>query len=269
MPSWTLLDTHPTQGRTFQRPLDLYELGFLWDGFFNGTADNLQHFELRLLNGSRDAYLFSEANIMRAWVSTKRRYPLAGATIRGADCAPLRLKVDSPRADNGTGFASEPYFVIQECDLTVVRPREVIFGEVTCSDDAHRQVTAILDGPRSLSDELLVQLRVFRETDSERTNVLHLMILGAHCVTDGVANRTLVRCLLDTLARGGGPEPAQILLEERLAMAIPSTDHEPIYLRSLSPAIRRWRRAVGMVIFQLKMAKRQASSPLLACQQKR
>ncbi|KAF8440083.1 hypothetical protein L210DRAFT_2198626 [Boletus edulis BED1] len=50
--------------------LDVTELCFLWDGFFNGTADSSHHYELRLSNGARDAHLFSEANIARAWVST-------------------------------------------------------------------------------------------------------------------------------------------------------------------------------------------------------
>ncbi|KAG8212899.1 hypothetical protein J3R82DRAFT_11240 [Butyriboletus roseoflavus] len=86
----------------------------------------------------------------------------------------------------------------------------------------------------------------------------------AHCVTDGVANNTFVRFLLDTLARGGGShsEPAQIPLEDRLAMAIPLVELEPIHVRSLSPARRRWRRAVGIVIFQLRMEKKQGGHTL-------
>lgn len=255
MPDWTLVNTHPTHGRTFQRPLDVDELGFLWDGLFNGTADNIQHFELRLVNGSQDAHLFSEDNIVKAWVSTKRRYPLAGATVQGAS-GPLRVHLkDAP------GFTSEPHFVVQEHDLTVLRPREIVFGQVTRAEEVQQRMAAILDGPRPLSEELLVQLYVFHATDTERTDILHLMTLMSHCVTDGVANSTFTRCLFDTLARGGGSglEPAQIPLEERLAMAIPSVDLEPMRLRSLSPAIQRWRRAVGTVIFQLRMKKRQAS----------
>ena len=256
MPSWTLVDTHPIQGRTFQRFLDNYELSFLWDGLLNGTADNLQHLELRLKNGSRDAQLFSEANIVRAWLSTKRRYPLAGAIVRGVDSAALRV-VTGISAGNGTGLTSTPCFVIREYDLAVLRPQEVVFEKVASAEDAQRRGAAILDGPRPLSDELLVQLYVLRETDLKRSDVLHLMILMAHTVTDGVANTTFVRCLLDTLARGESAEPAQTPLEERLAMAVPSVDLEPLHLRSLNPAIRRWRRIVGAVIFQLRMAKRQ------------
>ncbi|KAF8556518.1 hypothetical protein OG21DRAFT_1483007 [Imleria badia] len=263
MPGWTLVDTHPTQGRTFQRPLDETEIGFILEGLFNGTTDSLHHYELCLSNGSQDAPLFSEANIVRAWLSTKRRFPLAGATVLGVDGAPLQLTVPADSTtDIGTGFKSEPHFVVREHDLAVVRPREIVFGSVASAEEARRQAAGMLHGPRQLSEELLAQLYVFRETDPERAHVLHLMLLVAHCVTDGIATRTFVRCLLDTFARGDEPEPAQIPLEERLAMAIPSTALQPAHLCSLSQATRRWRRAIGMVIFQSGMAKRQGGHTL-------
>ena len=200
---------------------------------------------------------------MRAWLSTKRRYPLAGATVQGVDSASLRIKVatDSKTecGDSKARYTSEPHFVVREHDLTVLRPREIVFGSVACAEEAQRRMTAILDGPRPLSEELLMQLYVFRETNPERTDVLHLMTMVAHCVSDRLANNTFVRCLLDTLARGEGSEPVQIPLEDRLAMAVPSMELESLHLHSLSPARRRWRRAVGAVVFQLKMAKRQVS----------
>lgn len=55
-------------------------------------------------------------------------------------------------------------------------------------------------------------------------------------------------------------ELAQIPLEERLAMIIPSGDLEPMHLRSLSPARRRWRRAIGGGIHQLRTEKVQVSN---------
>ncbi|KAF8442116.1 hypothetical protein L210DRAFT_3629808 [Boletus edulis BED1] len=84
MPGWTLVDTHPTLGRTFQRPLDVLELWLFWDGRLDGATDGLQYFELRLLNlnGPHDADRVSEGNVVKAWLSTKRRYPLAGASVR-------------------------------------------------------------------------------------------------------------------------------------------------------------------------------------------
>ena len=257
MPGWTLVDTHPTQGRTFQRPLCEFALGFLWESFINGNGDALYYHELCLSDGSRDVQLFSEPNIVRAWVSTKRRYPLAGATIRGAHDTPL-VKV-------ATGFESEPHFVVREHDLTVVRPGEIVFGQVTGAEEAQRQAAMMMHEPRQLSEELLVQLYAFRETDSVRTHVLHLMLLMAHCVSDEIAAKTFVRCLLDTLARGDAPEPAQIPFEERLATTISSTDLQPAHLRSFSPAVQRWRRAVGMVIFRLRIEKIKVGVAFSSC----
>ncbi|KAI9460324.1 hypothetical protein HD554DRAFT_2028859 [Boletus coccyginus] len=240
MSGWTLVDSHRTQGRTFHRPLDEHEIWFLWNGFLNGSADGLQYCELRLPNGTQDAHLFSETNIVKAWVSTKRRYPLSVATIRG--------------------FPSKPHFVVREHDLAVLRPREIVFGTVACAEEVHWRMGAIINGPRPLSVELLMQLYVFREPD--RTDVLHLITLGAHCMADRSANNTFVRCLLDTLARGGEFEPVQLPLEDRLAMATSSTERIPTLSRSLSPARRRWRRAVGIIIFQSKMAKRRGGHTL-------
>ncbi|KAF8553902.1 hypothetical protein OG21DRAFT_1173840 [Imleria badia] len=263
MPGWTLVDTHPTQGRTFQRPLDVLEVWLLWDGLFNGALDCLQYCELRLLNGSQDAHLFSDANIVKAWLSAKWRFPLAGATVRGADRGPLRFKTATDsNAENGTGFESDPHFVVREHDFTVLRPREIVFGSVVSAEEAQQRMTVILNDRRPLSEELLMQLYVFRETKPQRMDILHFITLSAHCVTDRAAMNTFARCFIDTLARGGGSEPTQISLEDRLAMVTPLMDREQKYLRSLSPAIRRWRRAVGMVIFQLRMAKTQGGHTL-------
>ena len=86
MPGWTLTETHPTRGRTFRRPLGASERAFFWNGCFNGTTDTLNHVELRLLNVSRDAHLYSEANIIKAWLSIKRRFPLLGVTVQLPPC---------------------------------------------------------------------------------------------------------------------------------------------------------------------------------------
>lgn len=264
MPGWTLVDTHPTHGRTFQRPLDALEMCYLWDGRFNGTADAVYYYELSLSEKAQKAGLASEANVIEAWVSTKRRFPLAGATVCGADGEPLRLVV--PRdvdVGTGTGFVSEPHFVVREQDLSFIRPHEVVFGSVASTEEAQQQAAAIVHGPRPLSDELLIQLRIFCETDTTRMHVVHVIMLVAHCMTDGSANRTLMRCFLDTLARGRGTEFAQRPLEERLAMVTPPMDHAPEYLCLLSPAIQRWRKAIGMVIYQLRAARRQVGVTFL------
>ena len=84
--------------------------------------------------------------------------------------------------------------------------------------------------------ELLAQLYVFCEIDPGRTDTLHLMILVAHCVANGLATIMFVQGFLDTLARGES-EPPQILLEDRLAMMITLMDHEPQHLCLFSQVI--------------------------------
>ena len=269
MPGWTVTEIHPIHGRTFERPLSGSERGFFWNGRCDGIGDSLHHIELRLSNPSLDEYLFGEANIVKAWLSTKRRHPLAGATVQvslGAQTARGPLEMADSKAENGghtiSTFAPDTNFVIREHDLAVLRPNEIVIKQVACAEDMERQITEILDGPRPLSEKLLAQLYVFRETNPHRRDVLHMMTLIPHCVTDGTANRSFMRCLLDTLARGGEPdsEPVQIPLEERLAMVIPSADLEPVHLRSLSPSRRRWRTVVAAVILQLRKAKGQVSA---------
>ena len=259
MPGWTLVDTHPTQGRTFQRPLEpMEECSYLYQRFLNGTTDILHHCEIHT-GSSQDAHLFSETNIVNAWLSMKRRYPLVGATVRNADRTPFQLMVPA----GGTGFFSQPHFVIQEHDLALLRPGEITFGSVASAEEAHRHAATIIQ-ESLLSDDLQVQLHVLRETDTEKTGVLHLMIYISHCLADETAIRTLLRCLLDTLARGGESEPAQLPLEERLAMAVPMMELDPVHLRSLSPIIRRWRKAAAAVILQLNVAKIRVSVVFLA-----
>lgn len=77
--------------------------------------------------------------------------------------------------------------------------------QVASAEEMPQRIAAIWDGPRSLSNELLARLYVFRETDSQRIDV-HLMILVAHCVTDAVGNRSLMGVFLDALAPREDPD---------------------------------------------------------------
>ncbi|KAF8434171.1 hypothetical protein L210DRAFT_3506799 [Boletus edulis BED1] len=77
--------------------LDVTELCFLWDGFFNGTADSSHHYELRLSNGARDAHLFSEANIARAWVSTNLFPPNAPFRTASSSAPSMAINMTGTR----------------------------------------------------------------------------------------------------------------------------------------------------------------------------
>lgn len=125
------------------RQLSPLELAFFWDGRFNGTEDSIHHVKLRLLDPTQDEYLFSEANITNAWLSTKRRHPLAGATINllpGTSLMPHLLEiarsqqVGSSENINGVPASTlKPHFSIQEHDLLVLRPEE---ADVVCRGGA-------------------------------------------------------------------------------------------------------------------------------------
>ncbi|KAF9231618.1 hypothetical protein BU15DRAFT_82167 [Melanogaster broomeanus] len=296
MPAWTLVNSSPTKGRTFKRPLDAKETGFFWDGVFNGTADSVQHLRLHLLNEA-DAYIFSESNITRTWLSVKRRYPLVGA----------RVDMDN----------EEPHFIVEEHHLGRSNPNEVVFGRVMATWASGRKafpkvmlfkrqfimiavvwsvetdVTRTREragtrevewvkrqgrapwsiqnfedvplrffcggdtaGPRTLSNHLLARIFIFRETD--RADVIHMFTVIAHCITDGTVYNSFLRCFLDALSSRS--EPPISGLEQRLAMVIASADLEPKH--SFSLARRRWRRAIGFVIFGIRAAKRQGGHTL-------
>jgi hypothetical protein len=84
MTGWAVSELERKDNRVFSRPLGLTEIGFVWDGRFNGTADCVQYLQLRLLN-KHDESMFSDANIIRSWLSLKRRYPMLSAQIRSHD----------------------------------------------------------------------------------------------------------------------------------------------------------------------------------------
>ncbi|KAF9231022.1 hypothetical protein BU15DRAFT_56635 [Melanogaster broomeanus] len=237
MPGWSLVNSSPAEGRTFRRPLGISEAAFQWDCVFNGTANTIQHIQLRLLNQT-DAYIFSESNITRTWVSAKRRYPLLGARVEVVN--------------------EEPHFTVQEHRLGGLNPNEVVFGEVSSAEEVERRVFQIMDGPPlSLSpDNLLARIYIFRETD--RTDVIHMVTVIAHCITDAAGTYSFLRCFLDTLSSRSELPISD--LEQRLAMVVAPADLRPE--PSLSPARQRWRHAIGRAIHQVKTAKRQGGYTL-------
>ncbi|KAH7889365.1 hypothetical protein F5I97DRAFT_1923912 [Phlebopus sp. FC_14] len=235
MPGWSLVRCRTTEGSIFSRPLDVTETGFFWDAAFNGTADSLIHVQLRLLN-EEDQDIFSEANLIRTWLSVKQRYPLLGATI-----------------DPSGG---EPRFVVQECRLININPGEFSSDEVNSAEEAQKFAGMILHGSRPLSNNLMARAFISRQKD--RSDVIHIMVPIAHCITDGIGNYSFIRCFVDTLSsRSDLPTPT---LEKRLAMASPLGDL--VQDGDLTPAMRRWRLAAGFAIFQVRMSKRQGGHTL-------
>ncbi|KAF9219485.1 hypothetical protein BS17DRAFT_717203 [Gyrodon lividus] len=222
MSGWTQLDSFPGR-RTFCRSLGITETAFYWDSVLNSTADSVMHIHLRKLQQDDVA---APSNVIRAWVSVKRRFPLLVANIK-ADESGMR-------------------FHIQEERLGKLFPEEVTFGDVNCFDEADAFVARILEGPRPLSSELLARVYILRRTD--RSDHFHAVILIAHCITDGCSTSTVMRSFFDTLSYPFEHPVAP--LEERLAMYLPLEDRIPH--RHLNAAQRRWRRAIGFAIHAVR-----------------
>jgi hypothetical protein len=218
--------------RVFSRPLGLTEIGFAWDGRCNGTADFVQHLQIRLLDKRYEA-MFSDANIIRSWLSLKRRYPMLCAQIR---------------AHEGV----EKFFV-EEKRVASLNRGELTFRTVASTLKARQVPLDIFNGPRPLSDELLSCIYILRPMDDLHT--LHIYIIAAHCLTDGAANSSIQRCFLDTLSSKN--EALVASLEERLSMVIPLEHREATW--KSSPAKRRWAQAIGYAIYLVRTNKTMVS----------
>lgn len=227
---WVLCaQSHPSS-RIFERPLGSNELGFYWDSVFRGTADTLQDASVEIRSGNPD--IIKQDNVRRAWVSLKQQYPLLGA----------RIKEVKPR--------EQVYFVVDEQRLRACEDGDVTFVSVSTIEEVDAFVDDLLNGERSLSNERTARIFIFSRAD--QPNHLHVVILAAHCITDGVANAVMLRNFLNFISTPA-LEGRRYDLEERLALAASSEDLLPNLAQSL--AKQRWHRAMGVVIQNIRMAK--------------
>ena len=222
---WTLVDNSPSPNRVFTRPLDNNEVGFFYDGIFNGVADMAEHY---VVQTTRDS-LFEFANVSRTWIALKQIFPLLGATTRETDYEATRAS-----------------FTVAEADLGIVCPGEI--GLLTANSEAevHDFVEKLISGPRRLSADLLSQAYIFSREDNPR--LYHVVIHIAHLITDGVSALTLVRTFFDILTLP--PTTYVPDLEARLALCVGSENLNPN--RNLPLARRRWMRAIGWVIHHIR-----------------
>jgi hypothetical protein len=231
---WTFVDDSPSPNRVFTRPLDKNEVGFFYDGTFNGVADMAEHY---MVQTTRDS-LFEFQNVARTWITLKRIFPLLGTTTK--------------ETDYETTSAS---FTVAEADLGVIRPGEIQLHTANSEAEVHEFVDRLISGPRQLSLNLLSQIYIFSRGDN--LGLYHLVIHIAHLITDGVSALALVRMFFDILSL---PSTAYIPdLEARLALCVGSENLNPN--RNLPLARRRWRRAIGWVIHHIRDPEIQVKLP--------
>ncbi|KAF9464774.1 hypothetical protein BDZ94DRAFT_1255858 [Collybia nuda] len=210
--------------RTFERPLGLTELGFYWDGNFNGTADIIQHTIVAI----EDPRLVGVHNVTRTWIALKRQFPMLGSYIS-----------DNRRGKDGVTF------VVEEDRLGVCSPDEIKFQVISSLQEAQGFVNKVVNGKRSLSNALLARLFILTRTDDK--SHVHVLIHIAHCITDGMANTSLLKHFLDILS---SPSSHQSwIIEERLALAMASEDLVP---KINNKARQRWYRAIGCILASLR-----------------
>ncbi|GLB34885.1 hypothetical protein LshimejAT787_0204500 [Lyophyllum shimeji] len=228
MPAWKLRGDGSV--RVYERALGLTELGFYWDSKFNGTADTLQHALVEILDPLNQK-TFGADNITLAWQALKQQFPLLGAYLE--------------EQRDGEQIS----FVVAEDRLQSCGPGEAAFHTVDSLTAAQEFADAVINGERLLSDNLLARIVILFRTDA--ISHIHLLIHVAHCITDGMANATTLRSFLDILSAPA--KGTKWDLEERLALALPSTDLVPG--AKLNTARYRWHRAVGQILSAIRMSK--------------
>jgi hypothetical protein len=230
--NWVLCDE---ASRTYERPLGSTELGFYWDGKFNGTADMVRYAIIDADGFIPSTQLFSVENVTRTWVALKQQYPLLGAQL-------------SERRER-----TEVAFSVCEERLGICTSEEISFRSISSPlslssiGEVETFMEMMVKGERLLSDELLARLFIFTPTDQK--NRVCIILHVAHSITDGIAMTTLLRSFLDILS--SEPSPSRWDLEDRLALAVPL--ERLVGDANTSTARRKWHYAIGRTLTSLRM----------------
>ena len=225
--TWTISDDTPSQ-RVFIRPLNPLELGYFYDGKFNGVADVVENY----LVVTSDESLFHSDNVSRAWATTKQTFPLLGATTE---------ELDSP--------VPSALFVVSELDLKIARPDDTSLGMAQSEEEVHSFVDQLISGPRQLSDKLLARLYIYSRTD--KPGHFHALFHRSHLIIDGISALAMIRTFFDVLSLPPGSTIPD--LQTRLALCVGVHDLDPN--KHLTNAQLRWRQATGKIIRQCRRQK--------------
>jgi hypothetical protein len=219
--SWRSLPTNNHQ--VYERPLGLTELCFYWDSVYERIADILQHTEIEI-ESSKFEEATNLSNLTKIWTKLKQQFPLLGARLD----------------ERGDGSV---FFVVTADNLNKCRPSEVTVQNISSPQQALDIVDKIITGRKhDLSNNLLARLVVLRRTDQK--NHIHMLLHVSHCITDGMANSTILTTILNHLC-GTVNAPAWDL-NDRLALSTASEELGP--QRKFNLARRRWRIAIASVI---------------------
>lgn len=219
----------------FRRPLGNTELGFYWDSIFNGVAFVVNHVVIETDEGVGE-----RANVERAWLKLKKRFPLLGAyveEIHQPDC-PGEKSVE---------------FVLDETRLSSLAPHELKLLSVDSCGGVMEIVDKLHNGTPTITNDLIAQLWFIKQSDTPRR--FHFVTVMAHYITDGMANETVGRefcqelsCFQTSAAIADCP-----LLVDRIKSLLPLEVLHPGMQYTLPR--RRWRMAIAKVIYNIRESK--------------
>jgi hypothetical protein len=221
----------------WRRPLGIAEESFYWDGVLSGSFDILQHFELKL--DRSHLHVMEPKNIRQAWLDVKRHFPMVAVNI---------VREDDDKV----------YFEIAEERIHFIGDGELdIIGSIRSKEEASAINKQILSGPRQLRTDMNVKLIIRSEVDKPEQPKgapahFHFFLLTSHAISDSGANPSLFTKFTSILSTPSRRIP-RASIEERLAMV---PDGETIHHRQTdSIARRRWRKAIGSVLYQARVAR--------------
>ncbi|KAF9535273.1 hypothetical protein CPB83DRAFT_1399 [Crepidotus variabilis] len=225
-PAWTV-SSKLNEPQIYERPLGLVESGFYWDTTCCRTGDVLGYSEIEVLEGDLKK-ITSFEKVNNTWISLKSQFPLLGANIED-------------RRDLGL------HFVVSSDRLRNYSPNEVSFLEVSSQAEAILFADKVLsskDGEHLLSNDLLARIFILLVKGS--SDRFYFIFLVAHAITDGIANRTILRTFLENIVREASTELSPFNLQSQLALSVASEDVDPG--RKFSISKQRWKKAVGLII---------------------
>lgn len=234
--AWNVDKSSTTGTCNYTRRLGNEELGFYWDSVFSGTATTIQDFEVTV----SDQSLLEEENVVRTWLRLKNMFPLIACKVVEHEGGAM--------------------FHLAEERLSTIRRGEVEFQDIQSDDDAAFFVDRLLNGPPLDCSELVSRILVLRRRDVPGKG--RVMLPVAHCVTDGMANGTLVRTFCNELcAPTIAPDAGLKSIEDKLSPVLPLEALHPEL--QITRARMRWRLAVANVIAQLRQLKLTVRNALL------
>jgi len=162
-------------GIVWNRPLGVSEQAYYWESTMAGSSDVAQHNQIDV--ASPHLWVMDPVNIKRAWLSTKRRFPLLAAEI-------VR-EVDD-----------ELSFEVAEDRVRSILDGELEIGTLSSSDEIAPVTENFLNGPRELAFNMMAKVKILAlPKRGHRKNDyyirFHVWLITAHPISDGAANMSL------------------------------------------------------------------------------